>query len=312
MKKLLKQELKSYTPEWNAKCSIITNLIIMISSFSIGITMLYFSKRFSMIEIKYTSCLNNLPNFERFKRICTFPLQIDKRMEGPVFIYYKLQNFYLNHRHLVESKSWEELRGEEVYTKNNCKNSYLMSEMFPRNSPFYTNQWGHNFSENNVSSPCGLWARSFFNDTYNLTFANGTRININEYDISNQYLKENFFKRRNDYKNKQWIDVENEHFINWMNIETSHNFKKIWGKINFDLEPGNYTLSVKYNYDIKKYNADKYVCISNSNRFGINNLFGYFFIAIGIYLVVIILILWVKYLLSKENKEVNINKLKWD
>ena len=284
----------------------------MISSFSIGITMLYFSKRFSMIEIKYTSCLNNLPNFERFKRICTFPLQIDKRMEGPVFIYYKLQNFYLNHRHLVESKSWEELRGEEVYTKNNCKNSYLMSEMFPRNSPFYTNQWGHNFSENNVSSPCGLWARSFFNDTYNLTFANGTRININEYDISNQYLKENFFKRRNDYKNKQWIDVENEHFINWMNIETSHNFKKIWGKINFDLEPGNYTLSVKYNYDIKKYNADKYVCISNSNRFGINNLFGYFFIAIGIYLVVIILILWVKYLLSKENKEVNINKLKWD
>ena len=284
----------------------------MISSFSIGITMLYFSKRFSMIEIKYTSCLNNLPNFERFKRICTFPLQIDKRMEGPVFIYYKLQNFYLNHRHLVESKSWEELRGEEVYTKNNCKNSYLMSEMFPRNSPFYTNQWGHNFSENNVSSPCGLWARSFFNDTYNLTFANGTRININEFDISNQYLKENFFKRRNDYKNKQWIDVENEHFINWMNIETSHNFKKIWGKINFDLEPGNYTLSVKYNYDIKKYNADKYVCISNSNRFGINNLFGYFFIAIGIYLVVIILILWVKYLLSKENKEVNINKLKWD
>ena len=284
----------------------------MISSFSIGITMLYFSKRFSMIEIKYTSCLNNLPNFERFKRICTFPLQIDKRMEGPVFIYYKLQNFYLNHRHLVESKSWEELRGEEVYTKNNCKNSYLMSEMFPRNSPFYTNQWGHNFSENNVSSPCGLWAKSFFNDTYNLTFANGTRININEYDISNQYLKENFFKRRNDYKNKQWIDVENEHFINWMNIETSHNFKKIWGKINFDLEPGNYTLSVKYNYDIKKYNADKYVCISNSNRFGINNLFGYFFIAIGIYLVVIILILWVKYLLSKENKEVNINKLKWD
>ena len=291
MKKLLKQELKSYTPEWNAKCSIITNLIIMISSFSIGITMLYFSKRFSMIEIKYTSCLNNLPNFERFKRICTFPLQIDKRMEGPVFIYYKLQNFYLNHRHLVESKSWEELRGEEVYTKNNCKNSYLMSEMFPRNSPFYTNQWGHNFAENNVSSPCGLWARSFFNDTYNLTFANGTRININEYDISNQYLKENFFKRRNDYKNKQWIDVENEHFINWMNIETSHNFKKIWGKINFDLEPGNYTLSVKYNYDIKKYNADKYVCISNSNRFGINNLFGYFFIAIGIYLVVIILTL---------------------
>ena len=27
MKKLLRQELKSYTPEWNAKCSIITDII---------------------------------------------------------------------------------------------------------------------------------------------------------------------------------------------------------------------------------------------------------------------------------------------
>ena len=45
---------------------------------------------------------------------------------------------------------------------------------------------------------------------------------------------------------------------------------------------------------------------------GINNLFGYFFIAIGIYLMIVILILWVKYLLSKETKEVNINRLKWD
>ena len=55
MKKLLRQELKSYTPEWNAKCSIITDIIFMISCFSIGITMLYFSKRYSMIEINYTN-----------------------------------------------------------------------------------------------------------------------------------------------------------------------------------------------------------------------------------------------------------------
>jgi hypothetical protein len=52
MKKLLKQELKSYTPEWDAKCSIITDIIIMISSFSIGITLIYYSKRYIWIEIK--------------------------------------------------------------------------------------------------------------------------------------------------------------------------------------------------------------------------------------------------------------------
>ena len=42
-----------------------------------------------------------------------------------------------------------------------------------------------------------------------------------------------------------------------------------------------------------------------------NNLVGYFFIAVAIYLLIVILILWVKYLLSKEKKEVNVSKLKW-
>jgi hypothetical protein len=309
MKKLLKQELKSYTPEWDAKCSIITDIIIMISSFSIGITLIYYSKRYIWIEIKYTTCIND--NYDKSTKICTIPFKIDKTIKSPIFIYYKLENFFLNHRNLVESKNYKELRGEDTDTKMNCKNSYLMSEMFGKSSPYYLNEWNHNFSETDISSPCGLLARCFFNDTYNLTFSNGTYINISEYGISNEYLKKKFFKRNKDYKTKQWIDVENEHFINWMNIETFYNFKKIWGKIDFDLKPGNYNLIVKNNYDIKKYEADKYFCISNANTFGINNLFGYFFVGIGIYLFLVILILWVKYLLSKESKEVNINKLKW-
>ena len=214
MKKLLRQELKSYTPEWNAKCSIITNLIIMISSFSIGITMIYFSKKFSGIEIKYSSCSNN---YDKNQKLCLINFQITKTIERPVYVYYKLENFYLNHRLLVESKSWKELRGKETDTKYNCKNSYLMSEMFGKSSPYYLNEWNHNFSEADISSPCGLLARCFFNDTYNLTFSNGTNINISEYGISNEYLKKKFLKRNKDYKTKQWIDVENEHFINWMN-----------------------------------------------------------------------------------------------
>ena len=178
MKKLFRQELKSYTPEWNAKCSIITDLIIMISSFSIGISMLYFSKRYSLIEIEYSSCLNNVPIIEKNTKKCTIPFQIKKTIKSPIYIYYKLKNFYLNHRLLVESKSWKELRGEEDDTKDKCKYSYLMFEIFPKNSPYYTNQWNYTFSENNISSPCGLWASSFFNDTYKITFSNETPINF--------------------------------------------------------------------------------------------------------------------------------------
>ena len=311
MKKLLRQELKSYTPEWNARCSIITDLFIMISSLTIGIILLYHSKKYFEIEINYSLCLNGIYNIDNKEKICKIPFKINQEIKHPIYVYYKLEKFYLNHRNLAESKSWKELRGEEVYTADDCKNSYLMNEMFDKGSPYYTNEWGHNFTEDDISSPCGLWSRSYFNDTYNITFLNGTFIKISETDISNEYQRKNFFKRRNDYKMKQWIDVENEHFINWMNIETFSTFKKIWGRIDFDLKPGNYNLIVKNNYDIKKYESEKYFCISNANKFGINNLFGYFFISVAIYLLIVILILWVKYLLSKESKEININKLKW-
>ena len=52
------------------------------------------------------------------------------------------------------------------------------------------------------------------------------------------------------------FDVENEHFINWMNVETFSNFRKLWGKINIDLEEGNYYLLVHDR--IKKYRNNKW------------------------------------------------------
>ena len=314
MKKLLRQELKSYTPEWNAKCSMITDLILMIISLSIGILLISFSKRHKEIEIDYTNCVPNQENsVAKNNKICKIEFKIQKTLKKPIFIYYRLKNFYLNHRKIIESKNWNELRGEDANTKTSCKNAYLMGEIFKnKNTFYYMNEWGHNFTENDIASPCGLLARSFFNDTYQITFNNGTEINIDETGISNSYLKKHFYKRRKDYKDTQWIDVENEHFINWMNIETFSNFRKLWGKIYYDLEPGNYYLIAHDNYDVSKYEAKKYFVIGNANVFGINNSIGYFFIAISIYLFLIILILWVKYLLSKEKKEVNMNKLKWN
>jgi hypothetical protein len=38
--------------------------------------------------------------------------------------------------------------------------------------------------------------------------------------------------------------VENEHFIVWMAMETYKNFRKLWGRIDMDLRPDNYTLLI--------------------------------------------------------------------
>ena len=68
------------------------------------------------------------------------------------------------------------------------------------------------------------------------------RININENNISNSYDNANF---NNFDSSLQWIDIKNEHFIVWMQMETFPTFRKLWGKIEEDLEKGTYLLRIK-------------------------------------------------------------------
>lgn len=43
---------------------------------------------------------------------------------------------------------------------------------------------------------------------------------------------------------KQWLDVTDERFINWMKSSSQPSFKKLWGIVNQDLEAGDYTISI--------------------------------------------------------------------
>lgn len=38
---------------------------------------------------------------------CKVTLTIDKDIEGPIYVYYQLDNFYQNHRRYVKSRSFE-------------------------------------------------------------------------------------------------------------------------------------------------------------------------------------------------------------
>lgn len=58
-----------------------------------------------------------------------------------------------------------------------------------------------------VAWPCGLVAKSFFNDTYKLTKNGGNQVDINEKGIAWESDKE--YKFANYDLSKQWIDVTN-------------------------------------------------------------------------------------------------------
>ena len=81
-----------------------------------------------------------------------------------------------------------------------------------------------------------------------------------------------------------------------MTIAATNKFRKLWGKINEDLPPGDYILTIKNIYDINKYGAAKAIVFSNTNAFGQKNTVlaaAYFCAAIfNIILIVILVINW--------------------
>jgi len=51
---------------------------------------------------------------------------------------------------------------------------------------------------------------------------------ISTENIADEFFKKNFKKSENE---KQWLDVENPRFINWMKISSKSTFRKLWGTI---------------------------------------------------------------------------------
>ena len=107
---ILRQELNSYNPECTPKCGMILNTILTLLFLSIGIPIVYLSKKTLEFKLPYTDCSKKFSDSNG--KICKMNLNVNMTMPAPVYFYYELDNFYLNHRDIVKSKSWAQLRGE--------------------------------------------------------------------------------------------------------------------------------------------------------------------------------------------------------
>lgn len=79
-------------------------------------------------------------------------VEVKHDMPNPVYIYYELQGFYQNHRRYVSSRDDQQLLGVEP--DDPVKNDHRLC------SPWILSEDGR------VNYPCGLIARSVFNDTF--------------------------------------------------------------------------------------------------------------------------------------------------
>lgn len=103
--------------------------------------------------------LNNVTGAYDFE-FCSVPalsFTIKDTMKAPVFLYYKLENFYQNHRRYATSRSDTQIGGRSTYYET------VSGDCWPIVS--YAEKQDSDDAKNptNVYNPCGLVAWSMFN-----------------------------------------------------------------------------------------------------------------------------------------------------
>ena len=294
-------------PGWRPVPTITSTTIIFFgfgaAFIVLGIIILIFSNKIEEVSYRYDEVCKG-------KSECQITLKIKNYMEKDIMVYYQLNGFYQNHRRYVKSKSDDQLNGKDI-TYEAMKDSQdcdpVITNKDMEKTISITNK---ELQEKDVAIPCGLIAKSFFNDNYKKwellsKFEDDKNeiINVNESNIAWKADKE--LKYKNVNLDKQWIDMTNEHFIVWMRPAGLPNFRKLWGRINRSLEAGSdIRVTIDNNFDISSFNGEKYLILSTVNAFGGKNSFlGISYIVLGAISIILAIIFIIGYNLhSKKEK----------
>ncbi len=169
-----------------------------------------------------------------------------------------------------------------------CKH-FLYNSNITKLRPDVRSHAGHALNKNDILSPCGNIAAYNFNDRFAVaSFINKTsskEIMINQsniaYNIDKQYFQQGY---NSSYT--QWLDVTDEHFLVWMQMETFPNFKKKWGRVETDIPPGVHHLTIDVNWHYPDFQTEKYFIISSSQGIGTASFFGYTLLLSGVSLLI--------------------------
>ena len=263
------QRLPAWRPVPTILSLVIVLLIFGIVFIVLGIILLVYSNKIKSVELDYTNCGN--------VSFCSKTINISETIEGPVFVYYQLNGFFQNSRRYVKSKNIKQLQGDEISDKDDCSPVIYNKDMDLGDKQSLNNT---SLSPNDVAIPCGLMAKTFFNDSYAFSI-NGTKLFVNETGIA--FGKDRDLFKKNYNMDKQWMDLTNEHFIVWMRPSGLPNPKKVWGRIDQDLESGTQIeVIINNNYNVNFYDGKKKIILSNANKFGgKNKVLGISYIIVG-------------------------------
>ncbi|PWN96406.1 Lem3/Cdc50 [Tilletiopsis washingtonensis] len=355
------QRLKAWQPVLTPRTVLPTFFLVGLLFAPIGAVLYYYATKVSEFTIDYTDCRNagseyvavpsgkydyQLPgstpsNFQAPQWrwvasntapngfVCDVQFSVPQNLEPSVFLYYKLTNYYQNHRRYVKSIDTDQLLGKERTVKDlgdgQCK---------PLGREGDRGIW-----------PCGLIANSMFNDTYSLPvlvdggasnqtyqmtdkgivwpgeknkyaatptppdqlvpppFWRGSFTNApGAYNYPNGYTADNIFN-----------PSEDEHFMVWMRTAGLPTFRKLYYRNDNDVMlAGRYIITITDNYPVAMFSGTKSIVFSTATWVGGRSLFlGSAYIAVAALCVLLGLIFTARHLI-RPRKLGDLSLLSWN
>jgi hypothetical protein len=255
--KFAQQSLGSYRFLLTSRAGFTIFTLFAIVFFAIGVAQTLTVSGLQVFEVRYDNECGTEAN-------CSVDLAVGSDLVGPLVLYYRLTNFYQNHRRYVTSRAADQLRGD-----------YVSGAALDTCDPIRDNGTGA------LLVPCGLAAVSFFNDSFDVT----PSLPLNDSEIAWAADRRSLFgspnKRYEEEGADFWLNqsgVEggqtNEHFIVWMRLAALSNIVKVYKRCdNCTVAAGNYTVQIANKYPVDSFNGEKWVGIREEHIFGARNKF---------------------------------------
>lgn len=234
------QRLKAWQPLFNSLVVRLGLVIVGLLFIGIGVGLTVAHKMAHVVEIDYSECatagsqyakmpgkwVSGVAECEWYYDEGQCHLKFDSPFKGKTYLYYKLTNFYQNHRKYVDSFDWNQLRGEAV----------AAGDLNSKCGPLSTN------AEGKPIYPCGLIANSMFNDTYasegvewdqsDIAWASDrSTYKASKYAPEDVVPPPNWAEQYpNGYTQESLEAVgTNQHLMVWMKTAALPKFVKLWG-----------------------------------------------------------------------------------